>query len=141
MSNSLKQTLIALISGIIFGTGLTISQMVDPNKVINFLDVAGNWDPSLAFVMMGALTVFGTGYWLLVSKKAKPTFDEQFSLPAKQGLDKTLIIGSSLFGIGWGLAGICPGPALTNTLSFNLDMIYFIVAMVVGMFIINRVKT
>jgi len=101
MSNSLKQTLIALISGIIFGTGLTISQMVDPNKVINFLDVAGNWDPSLAFVMMGALTVFGTGYWLLVSKKAKPTFDEQFSLPAKQGLDKTLIIGSSLFGIGW----------------------------------------
>lgn len=141
MSDSTKQVIVALISGVIFGVGLTISQMVDPNKVINFLDLAGNWDPSLAFVMMGALGVFGLGNWLFIKKQSKPAFSENFSLPNKQTLDKTLIIGSSLFGIGWGLAGICPGPAITNTLSFNLDMIYFIVAMLAGMVIVNKIKT
>ncbi len=127
------QLIIALISGLLFGAGLTMSQMVNPAKVLNFLDITGNWDPSLALVMGGALTVFGLGYFLLVKPRNKPLLEKQFFMPDNRVIDKPLFIGAVIFGLGWGLAGICPGPALANLSGRNVKIIGFIVAMLAGM--------
>lgn len=131
----IKQIVIALISGVVFGLGLTISQMTDPAKVINFLDITGNWDPSLAFVMMGALTVFSSCYWLVINKREVPVLAKSFSLPIKTHLDAKLLLGSALFGIGWGISGICPGPALANITSLNTEIFVFISALIMGSYI------
>lgn len=101
----------ALLAGVIFGLGLTVSEMVNPAKVIAFLDVLGNWDPSLAFVMGSALVVTAIGYrlvWLL----ARPVFAPTFQVPGSRHVDGRLATGAVLFGIGWGLVGLCPGPAI-----------------------------
>jgi len=94
------------IAGLLFGGGLTVSQMVNPEKVISFLDITGNWDPSLAFVMGGALLVTLIGY-KFVLKRSGPLFDDKFRLPTRKDIDAPLLIGAALFGIGWGLAGLC----------------------------------
>jgi uncharacterized protein len=103
--------IIALVTGLLFGAGLTISQMINPAKVLNFLDLGGiatgSWDPSLAFVMAGALAVTAVGY-RLAWRRARPLFAQAFQLPTRKDLDARLVTGSILFGIGWGLAGICP---------------------------------
>lgn len=125
--------LVAFISGSLFGLGLIVSQMVDTNKVLNFLDFFGQWDPSLALVMGGGLGVFGIGFALLVKPKSKPLFDESFFLPTKKHIDKKLVTGACLFGLGWGLVGICPGPAIVNLVSVDAKFIGFVVAMLVGM--------
>ncbi|QUJ66161.1 YeeE/YedE family protein [Photobacterium sp. GJ3] len=127
------QLFIALIAGLLFGAGLTVSQMVDPNKVLNFLDITGQWDPSLILVMGGALIVFGLGYQFLVKGRDKPVFGSTFYVPTNQLIDKPLILGALLFGLGWGLVGICPGPAVANLLSGNIKVIGFVVAMLAGM--------
>ena len=103
----------SLISGIIFGAGLTISGMVNPQKVLGFLNIFRDWDPSLAFVMIGALIV-STPLFHLFKNKEKPIFSSSFSISNKKEIDKKLIIGSILFGAGWGLVGLCPGPAITS---------------------------
>lgn len=109
---------VALMSGIIFGLGLGISQMTDPAVVIGFLDVFGQWDPSLALVMGGALLVtFPVSRWALKPNK-KPLFDSKYHLPHQSSVDAKLVTGSVIFGIGWGLAGYCPGP-LFSSLSFS----------------------
>ncbi len=104
----------ALGAGLVFGLGLILSGMADPVKVLNFLDVAGTWDPSLAFVMAGAIAVAAPGFWL-VRRRERPLADIAFHVPpADMPIDRKLLIGSAVFGIGWGLAGFCPGPALVS---------------------------
>jgi uncharacterized membrane protein YedE/YeeE len=127
------KALIGLISGLIFGIGLTVSQMVDPQKVINFLDVFGTWDPSLAFVMGGALIVFGLGHWFIIRPKQKAVLGDNIPTISDAGIDKPLLVGASIFGIGWGLSGVCPGPAVANFSSLNPAMLAFIFFMIIGL--------
>jgi uncharacterized membrane protein YedE/YeeE len=127
----MKNNIVALIAGIIFGLGLAISEMVNPARVIGFLDVTGNWDPTLALVMGGALFVTVIIFPLIL-KRPKPVFSNIFSLPVKRDIDKQLIIGACLFGIGWGLVGFCPGPAITALVTLSPDVIIFVIAMIVG---------
>ncbi|HMB48010.1 MAG TPA: DUF6691 family protein, partial [Afifellaceae bacterium] len=108
----MRATITALLSGFIFGLGLVISGMSNPAKVLNFLDVTGSWDPSLAFVMAGAVFVTSIGYRLILRQKA-PKFADAFAVPTRSDIDTPLIAGAAIFGIGWGLGGFCPGPAWT----------------------------
>ena len=130
----------SLLAGLGFGVGLSVSGMVDPLIVLAFLDVAGEWDPSLAFVMGGALLVFTPVYQLVKNKMSKPLFDERFFVPITSAIDKPLIIGAIIFGIGWGISGICPGPALANVAGFEEKIFGFIVAMIIGMIVASRMK-
>lgn len=120
-----------LISGVLFGVGLAVSGMINPAKVLNFLDLFGTWDPSLAFVMAGAIGVTLPGYWL-VGKRLTPVADTQFHLPQKSEIDRPLMAGAALFGIGWGIAGLCPGPALSALPIDPVNAGIFVGAMVVG---------
>jgi uncharacterized membrane protein YedE/YeeE len=128
----LTALLSVLLSGLLFGLGLTISGMVNPEKVIGFLDIAGDWDPSLALVMATALAVTIPCFHLILKQK-RPLFEENFFLPTRSDIDPQLIVGAGLFGIGWGLAGLCPGPALAAIVSLNGSIIVFVVSMIVGM--------
>ncbi len=123
----------ALASGLMFGFGLALSGMVDPARVVGFLDVAsGRWDPSLAFVLAGAVLAAIPGV-ILARRLRRPAFDAAFALPTARRIDRRLIAGSALFGIGWGLAGFCPGPAVAS-LSLGIPTVYlFVAAMAVGM--------
>lgn len=130
------RTVIALFTGLLFGAGLTISRMIDPAKVIGFLDFggipSGAWDPSLAFVMGGALAVSAPAFYI-AKLRGKPLVGQLMIVPNKRDIDWRLVSGSLIFGIGWGLAGICPGPAIT-ALSFGMNEIYiFVAAMLAGM--------
>ncbi|WP_371397398.1 DUF6691 family protein [Fretibacter rubidus] len=122
----------ALMAGLIFGLGLVISQMVNPAKVIAFLDIFGNWDPSLAFVMGGALIVTAIGY-RLAWRKSKPLAAPKFQIPGNRKIDIKLAIGAVLFGVGWGLVGLCPGPAIAALLIGGTPIIVFLGAMITGM--------
>ena len=108
---TLKQSLSALIVGIIFGAGLAMAGMLNPAKVQGFLNITGQWDPSLAFVMIGGIAVTAIGF-AVIKKRTQPVFADSFSWPQLVKLDRPLLIGSALFGVGWGLGGLCPGPAL-----------------------------
>ena len=118
--------------GFIFGLGLAISGMMNPAKVIGFLDVAGSWDPTLAFVMGGALLVAVPAYRLILGRR-QPVLDEGFSLPTQTRLDRPLILGSALFGVGWGLVGFCPGPAVAAVVTGLPAVLGFVAAMLAGM--------
>lgn len=119
--------------GVIFGTGIVVSGMANPAKVINFFDVAGSWDPSLAFVMGGALVVTFVGY-RMVFGRARPIFEGRFVLPTARNLDMRLIGGSAVFGVGWGIAGFCPGGALPALGTGRTEVILFVAALIVGIF-------
>ncbi|MFA5940318.1 MAG: DUF6691 family protein [Sinimarinibacterium sp.] len=123
---------IALLSGTLFGIGLAVSGMTDPNKVKNFLDLAGTWDPSLAFVMGAALLVATPGF-RLVLRQPRPLYAAMFQLPNATDLDVRLIAGSAIFGIGWGLGGYCPGPAITSLSTFSSGSLLVFVSMAGGM--------
>ena len=118
--------------GLLFGLGLVVSQMVDPAKVIGFLDLFGNWDPSLAFVMGGALGVAALGF-RFVLKQPAPLYAERFALPTARDIDLRLLTGAGLFGVGWGMSGLCPGPAVTGLSLGGWVIPAFLVAMVAGM--------
>ncbi|MEM5516258.1 DUF6691 family protein [Henriciella sp. AS95] len=122
----------ALFAGLIFGLGLVISQMVNPAKVIAFLDIFGDWDPSLALVMGGALLVTAIGYRLVWTRR-RPFFESKFLLPGNRQVDSKLAIGAVLFGIGWGLVGLCPGPAITAITLGGWEAAGFLAAMIGGM--------
>lgn len=126
------QLLYALLAGIVFGAGLTLSDMVNPARVLNFLDVAGNWDPTLMFVMAGGLAVTALGY-RFVFRRSACALGDKFDLPSQQRVDVPLVGGAAVFGVGWGLAGICPGPALTDLVTLDPKILLFVAAMVVGM--------
>lgn len=120
-----------LLAGVIFGFGLTLSQMSNPNAVLGFLDLFGDWDPRLLFVMTGGLAVT-LATFTLVLKRNKPYFAKSFSLSTKQLIDRKLIVGSIIFGIGWGLSGYCPGPAIAGISINPQESIVFIIAMAIG---------
>lgn len=128
---------IALLAGLLMSAGIAYSKMIDPTKVLGFLTLNSNWDPSLMLVMAGALAVYTTGFWLL-APKGKPFFAEHFHLPTKRELDKPLVIGSALFGAGWGLIGYCPGPAIAALSSGSAATLIFVVAMISGWFIARK---
>jgi hypothetical protein len=128
--------LVSLICGIIFGIGLVISEMINPTKVLGFLNLFGDWDPSLAFVMLGALMVSSPFFHLFKNKK-KPIFVENFSYSNNKKINKNLIIGSLLFGAGWGLVGLCPGPAIASLALFNVNSIFFVISMFVGFYLVK----
>lgn len=129
---------IALLAGLIFGAGLVLGGMTDPAKVVGFLDIAGQWDPSLAFVMGCALCITVPTYQLLMPARAQPLFEKRFYLPTRTDLDTQLIGGAALFGIGWGLAGLCPGPAIASLYTLNPQILAFVVAMIAGMWLRDR---
>lgn len=123
--------LTALISGLLFGMGLALSQMINPAKVLGFLDFAGDFDPSLALVMVGAVaTLAALQRWVL--RRPAPLLEERFHLPTKRAVDRQLIAGAAIFGIGWGLAGFCPGPALAAFGQGELKTGLFLAAMIAG---------
>lgn len=128
--------IVAFLCGLLFGLGLILSEMVNPLRVQGFLDWFGSWDPTLAFVMGGALTVTLPAFAVL-KHRDKPLLAPRFQLPAKQELDSRLIMGSALFGIGWGMAGLCPGPAVTALGSLHIEVFIFVSAMLSGMLIFN----
>lgn len=118
--------------GLVFGAGMTISGMINPAKVLNFFDVSGTWDPSLAFVMGGALLVTTTGYRLARARKA-PLFDRAFHLPTARFVDFRLVAGAAIFGVGWGLAGFCPGSAIAGLGLGRTEPLIFVSTMTVGL--------
>jgi len=130
------QVLVALLAGLLFGAGLTVSQMINPAKVLAFLDFGGiadgTWDPSLALVMVGALVVTYTGY-AFAFRRRRPVCTAGFSLPTNRQIDRRLLAGAVLFGAGWGLVGYCPGPAIAGLGLGATKTIIFVAAMVVGM--------
>ena len=124
--------LAAFAAGLVFGLGLIVSQMINPAKVLAFLDIFGDWDPSLAFVMGGALAVTAMGY-RLVWRADTPLFADSFQVPGNQSIDPKLAIGAVLFGIGWGLVGLCPGPAIAALTLGGTEVFVFLAAMAAGM--------
>lgn len=129
----------ALVAGFLFGLGLVVSGMINPAKIIGFLDIAGAWDPSLVIVMAAALTVTFVGYRLVWRRKA-PLFEPSFQQPAASVIDRRLLIGAGVFGVGWGLAGFCPGPAISAAALGHLEPYLFIAAMLIGMMARRLVK-
>ena len=124
--------LASFVCGLMFGFGLLISGMTQPSKVLGFLDIFGRWDPTLAFVMAAALMVSGVGF-ALVRQRRRPVLAAQHLWPTRTDIDRPLVVGSVLFGIGWGLVGLCPGPALVNLASLMPSVMVFVLAMASGM--------
>ena len=118
--------------GFIFGAGLVVSGMINPAKVLNFLDVAGSFDASLAFVMAGAVAVTALGYRFVLARP-KPLFSPSFMVPGSKSIDARLLVGPAIFGIGWGLSGLCPGPAIASLALGAAGVLAFVPAMLVGM--------
>ncbi|MFN7026343.1 MAG: DUF6691 family protein [Pseudorhizobium sp.] len=138
MNRKIYQFAAALASGIVFGLGLSLSGMLNPARVQGFLDVFGAWDPSLAFVLGGAVVVAFIGVQVM-KRMSHPAFDDSFHVPTSRRIDAPLIIGSALFGLGWGIGGFCPGPAVAS-LSIGIPQtVLFVVAMLAGMSLHDRV--
>ena len=134
------RTILGFLSGLVFGLGLVISGMADPAKVLNFLDLAGTWDPSLAFVIAGATAPAFLGY-RLVWRRAAPLLDARFDLPTNRRIDRPLILGAALFGIGWGIGGFCPGPAWTALPLMSPGALVFLPAMLAGLWLGTRARS
>ncbi len=132
------KNVIALLCGLVFGVGLAVSGMTDTAKVLGFLDVFGNWVPDLAFVMGGAVCVTLLAF-PLVLRRGKPLLSASFSLPVSKAIDSRLLGGAAIFGIGWGIYGYCPGPALSALLYLDWKTAVFVTAMLIGMALANRV--
>jgi uncharacterized membrane protein YedE/YeeE len=126
--------------GVLFGFGLIISGMSNPQKILNFLDIAGNWDPSLIFVMGGAVVV-GLGGFYLASQRTEAFFGGALHIPSRRDISKPLVIGSVIFGAGWGIAGLCPGPAIVALGAGQVKALVFVLAMLAGMALCNRFFT
>ena len=125
----MKQNALIFTAGVLFGIGLAISGMTNPAIVIGFLDVAGNWDATLVFVMLGAVSVFGIGTWLT---RGLPKTEQD-------PISRRLVFGSMIFGVGWGLSGFCPGPAIANLAAWRTESLWFVPAMALGMILAQRI--
>ena len=130
----------AFVAGLIFGVGLLVSGMTQPSKVLGFLDFGGDWDPSLAFVMGGAIAVHALFARLALRPGRRPAFAEALDLPHQRDVDTPLLAGAALFGIGWGIGGCCPGPALTSLASPSIRTVAFVVAMGAGMLAVRLLR-
>lgn len=136
MNQRISRLLVSLLAGLLFGAGLAVSGMVNPQRVIGFLDITGQWDPTLALVMGGALMVtFPAFPWVL--RHARPWFAERFELPTRVKVDPSLIAGASLFGAGWGLGGFCPGPGIAALATGSVDVLVFVLCMLGGMLLLK----
>ncbi|MCF4165889.1 YeeE/YedE family protein [Zavarzinia compransoris] len=135
----MARILTALVIGLIFGLGLAVAGMTDPAKVLGFLDLAGDWDPSLAFVMGAGVIVTFIGYKLVLSRSG-PVLAGAFQIPTRRDIDLNLVAGAALFGIGWGLAGYCPGPALSSLVSGALPVVALVASMAAGMVVVRVIK-
>lgn len=133
----MKNSIAALAVGFIFAIGLGLSGMTQPQKVIGFLDLFGQWDPSLIFVMIGAIVVHFITY-KVIRKRNSPLFSSQWHVPTKKEITPALIIGAFIFGVGWALGGFCPGPAITSMASFDKTPFVFVISMLVGMFLFRQ---
>lgn len=131
----------AFLIGIVFGVGIAISGMANPAKVLNFFDVAGTWDPSLLFVMGGALLVTAIGYRVVFGARARPLLEMDYALPTSRRIDAELVGGSALFGIGWGVSGFCPGGAIPALGLGYAETFVFIAAMMAGIIVARTLKT
>ena len=138
MSTPAVKTAVGYIAGLLFGLGLAISGMTDPARALGFLDIAGAWDPTLMFVLGAAVGTTFVGY-RLVFARGTPLFSAKFQLPTKQELDAKLLGGAALFGVGWGLSGYCPGPAIASIGGLTLPLLALLAAMVLGWFIAQRI--
>lgn len=136
----MKNNLSALIVGVLFSLGLGISGMTRPEKIFGFLNIFGSWDPSLVFVMIGAVLVHAIAY-RMIRRRNSPFFSKEFYVPNSTELTPSLLIGAFIFGIGWALAGYCPGPAITSLASFNSRPFIFVLSMIAGMFVFKICKS
>jgi uncharacterized membrane protein YedE/YeeE len=139
MNAKTRRALAACASGLLFGAGLVMSGMTDPNKVLGFLDVFGSWDASLMLVMVGAIGVHALSY-RLIRRRASPLFARAFAVPTRTDLDAKLLAGAAIFGVGWGLGGYCPGPSLVALPSLGLGVALFVLAMSLGTFITGKLE-
>lgn len=137
---SIKNLVISFCLGVVFGFGLVLSGMADPEKVLAFLTIDANWSYLLLIVMSVALLVYATGYFVFVKRIQKPIYGTEYNLPSGKKIDKNLVSGAVLFGIGWGLVGICPGPAVMNLAVFDPNLLVFFGAMLLGMKITGNRK-
>jgi uncharacterized membrane protein YedE/YeeE len=128
---------IAALAGVMFGAGLVISGMTQPARIVGFLDPLGGWDPSLAFVMAGAVAVYAVAH-AVIRRRARPWFEPRFHVPARADIDAPLIAGAAVFGIGWGLGGLCPGPGIVAAAGGSSSALVFVVAMLAGMYLRHR---
>ena len=131
MSQGVMRNIAALITGVVFGLGLSMAQMTNPDKVLNFLDMTGTWDPSLLLVLGGAVVLSGIAFHF-VFKRSKPLWDSMFHMPLPKAIDRPLVIGSALFGIGWGLSGYCPGPAIASIGFGNPEALWVVPGIIAG---------
>ena len=131
--------MVALLSGAVFGGGLYLAGMTNPSKIVNFLDIAGIWDPSLIFVMGGGIPVAAIGFFIL-KKREKPLIFDEIQVPTHGVIDQPLVIGSILFGIGWGVSGLCPGPAFASVLLEPAIIIPYLIALVFGSLAYDRIQ-
>lgn len=131
---------LTLLAGLLFGAGIAISGMINPAKVLNFFDVAGSFDPSLAFVMGGGVVTAMLGYRLLFSCRSQPLFDTSFHLPTAKHIDLPLVAGSALFGVGWGLAGFCPGGAIPALGLGDMRTVGFVASLLVGLLLAKAIR-
>jgi uncharacterized membrane protein YedE/YeeE len=134
----MKNGVAAFVVGFIFALGLGISGMTQPQKVVGFLDLFGNWDPSLLFVMIGAIGVHFVAY-KIIRKRKTPVFSSEWNVPIKTEITPSLVVGSVIFGVGWGLGGLCPGPAMVSLGSLQLRPLVFVVSMILGMLLFQLV--
>ncbi len=137
--NALVNATMYLLAGLLFGLGLAFSGMTDPQVVLGFLDISGDWNPALMLVMCSALIITSIGYAIIL-KKDKPVSAGQFSLPTKTRIDRPLVIGAMIFGAGWGLYGYCPGPALASLAGLDIHSFVFVAAMLTGMLVANQLN-
>lgn len=135
-----RSLLVAALAGALFGAGLLVSGMTHPARVIGFLDPTGAWDPTLAFVMAGAIAVYAIAYRVIHRRCGEPWFDQRFHVPDRRTLDAKLVAGAALFGVGWGLGGLCPGPGIVAAASGSTSALVFVAAMLVGMLARDRTK-
>ena len=133
MTQQTKQDFLALAAGTVFGIGLGLSQMIDRQRVLGFLDLAGIWDPTLLFVLIGAVAFTIVSFRFVLRRKA-PLWEEKFFVPSRNDIDKKLLIGSALFGVGWGISGYCPGPGITALVLGSWNPVLFVLALIAGMF-------
>lgn len=138
MNRNIYQFAAALVSGVVFGLGLSLSGMLNPTRVQGFLDVFGTWDPSLAFVLGGAVAIAFVGVQVM-NRIRHPAFDDSFHVPTSRRIDAPLVVGSALFGLGWGIGGFCPGPAVASLSVGIPQTVLFVIAMLIGVTLYDRV--
>ncbi len=135
----MKARLAIFLSGMLFAIGLGVAGMTLPSRVIGFLDIFGAWDPTLVFVMVGGIGVHAAAY-RMIAHRPSPIFEAKFHIPARHAVDRKLLVGSAIFGIGWGIGGYCPGPGLVSLASFRPEPVLFVAAMVVGILTFRVLK-